>query len=466
MNMWMRESSRKCSVPFVLSLRSFVVSDSGVTGVQVALSLFVLLGFAGLSFDLGRTLIAQTELQQAADGAALAAAAELDGFVAKPAPGPSDAITRATAAATAFVNNGQTFANTGSGLVTVSQIKFLSGTACGSSPCYPAPTPILPPSLPNDSLTTDPTDAAFVRIVTETDTITAALANLVLGQSTFKTNAVATAGRIPISCLDTPLLMCNPADQVTPGAPTSTFTRGQILTLVNLNPASGQIAAGDWGYACAPTDPTCGGSSLGTNLATASATGSQCVSDLLSTKPGKTLGPVDTNFNVRFGQNLPGPSGSQVAFDNMQYVPPPASGSTWTNQSSYWNTEHGTATLPMSGSGPGNSVIWFDVYTYENTIGGTAPQHSIPNSAYVSPSSIPAADVQTSGAREMNIGIVNCRAENLKGRWRGPAVGFLHVFILGPITDTTNNTINAEVLQQFNFSTPNGPIHNNVQLVR
>jgi hypothetical protein len=148
-----QEGTSERWAPFGPSLQSLVVSDSDVTGVQVALSLFVLLGFSGLAIDLGRTLIAQTELQQAADGAALAAAAELDGYVAVQ-NGPSDAITRATAAATDFVNNGQTFANTGSGAITLQQIAFLSGSDCGTPLCYPTPTRILPPSLPNDSLTT------------------------------------------------------------------------------------------------------------------------------------------------------------------------------------------------------------------------------------------------------------------------------------------------------------------------
>lgn len=51
--------------------------ESGVVAIIVALSIFALMGFAGLVFDLGRLYVNKTELQSAADACALAAANEL-----------------------------------------------------------------------------------------------------------------------------------------------------------------------------------------------------------------------------------------------------------------------------------------------------------------------------------------------------------------------------------------------------
>lgn len=53
----------------------------GAVAILVGLSIFVLIGFLGLVMDLGRLYIAKTELQNAADAAALSGAKELNGSV-------------------------------------------------------------------------------------------------------------------------------------------------------------------------------------------------------------------------------------------------------------------------------------------------------------------------------------------------------------------------------------------------
>lgn len=60
----------------------------GAVAIIVGLSIFVLIGIIGLAIDLGRLFVVKTELQNAADSCALAAARELDGN--------TDALTRAT----------------------------------------------------------------------------------------------------------------------------------------------------------------------------------------------------------------------------------------------------------------------------------------------------------------------------------------------------------------------------------
>ena len=58
-------------------------SQSGAVAIIVALSLPVLIGMAGLALDLGKLYVTKTELQNAADACALAAAVELDGTVSQ-----------------------------------------------------------------------------------------------------------------------------------------------------------------------------------------------------------------------------------------------------------------------------------------------------------------------------------------------------------------------------------------------
>jgi hypothetical protein len=62
----------------------------GAVAVVVGLTIFVLIGMIGLALDLGQMFVNKTELQNAADACALAAARELDGN--------ADALTRADAA--------------------------------------------------------------------------------------------------------------------------------------------------------------------------------------------------------------------------------------------------------------------------------------------------------------------------------------------------------------------------------
>ena len=60
-------------------IRSICSDDRGAIGPMYALSLFALVAIAGVGFDYGRMVTAQSELQNAADQAALAAATQLTG---------------------------------------------------------------------------------------------------------------------------------------------------------------------------------------------------------------------------------------------------------------------------------------------------------------------------------------------------------------------------------------------------
>ncbi|WP_028970838.1 pilus assembly protein TadG-related protein [Sphingomonas sp. URHD0057] len=89
------------------SVRSLWRNSEGSVAPTVALSLVALIAAGGVAFDYAQLASMDTELQQAADQAALAAATQLDG--------KAGAITRAQAAAQSMITNVTKFADDGGG---------------------------------------------------------------------------------------------------------------------------------------------------------------------------------------------------------------------------------------------------------------------------------------------------------------------------------------------------------------
>ena len=82
-------------------------NSDGAVASTVALSLFAVIAVGGLAFDYARLAAMDTELQNAADQAALAAAGQLDGG--------AGACARAAAAASGLLSNNTLFANEAAG---------------------------------------------------------------------------------------------------------------------------------------------------------------------------------------------------------------------------------------------------------------------------------------------------------------------------------------------------------------
>jgi len=96
-------------------------SDKGSVAPTVGLSLFALIAAGGIAFDYGRLASMDTELQNAADQAALAAASQLDGT--------STSMARAEAAARTFLTNTTYSSNDSGGMnVTISAVDVPSLT--------------------------------------------------------------------------------------------------------------------------------------------------------------------------------------------------------------------------------------------------------------------------------------------------------------------------------------------------
>src|SRR5438552_2974365 len=96
-------------------------NEDGAAAPTIALSLVALIAAGGVAFDYARMATMHTELQDAADQAALAAASQLDGA--------TGACARATAAASDLLTNKTYFASFASGRnVTVTDTNSCDGS--------------------------------------------------------------------------------------------------------------------------------------------------------------------------------------------------------------------------------------------------------------------------------------------------------------------------------------------------
>jgi Flp pilus assembly protein TadG len=200
-------------------------SESGSVAPIVAISLFALIGAAGIGFDYARMASLDTELQDAADHAALAAASQLDG--------KSDSITRATAAAQNLFANNTRFANDGTTRgVVISGFTFYASYD-QSADAY-------------GTVTTDPKLASVVKVSTAGREAFFALTPIVGAIRSGSLTGSATAGIGQAICKVPPVMICNPDESDTNTDLLADFTAptGTGLRLVTGN----ADAAGNFGW--------------------------------------------------------------------------------------------------------------------------------------------------------------------------------------------------------------------------
>ena len=175
-------------------------NEQGSVAPTVALSLVALIGVGGLAFDYARLATMDTELQNAADHAALAGASQLDK--------KTGACARANAAVQTLVTNRTLFANDGnqSGMaVTIPSEATCDAT--GSVRFYQDKAKTQP-------ATTD-VNAKFVEVQVDARQARYALTPIVGAIRSGAISAIAFAGMGSAICKVPPLMMCNPS----PGTP-------------------------------------------------------------------------------------------------------------------------------------------------------------------------------------------------------------------------------------------------------
>ena len=173
-------------------LSQLAKSQSAAVAPTVALSLFGLIAVGGIAFDYARMATLDTELQQAADQAALSAATQLDG--------KDDARARATSAANSLIVNQTNFANESTSYpgrnIGIPTVIFYS--------VYDSDDP-----TKNELATTD-AEAHFVQVTTAQREARFALTPIVNALSSGNLTGTAVAGLHSGVCKVPPLMICNP----------------------------------------------------------------------------------------------------------------------------------------------------------------------------------------------------------------------------------------------------------------
>ena len=167
--------------------------DGGAVAPVVGLSMFGLLAVGGLAFDYARMAAMDTELQNAADQATLAAASQLDGA--------ADACARASAAAVSFVANYTAFSNDG-GTPAITVPSEPTCDATGSIRFYKDQAKTQPATLP--------ADADYVEVTVDGRRANFAMTPIVAALTSGTFIATAFAGMGSAICGVEPLMICNP----------------------------------------------------------------------------------------------------------------------------------------------------------------------------------------------------------------------------------------------------------------
>ena len=183
------------------TVRRLARSDRGAVAPAVGLSLFALIAAGGIAFDYARMASLDTELQNAADQAALAAAGQLDGEV--------DACARAAAAAAGLLSNQTLHAND----ATASRaINVQNESACDATgvirfyQSYDQVNDTFGPAATTDA------EARIVAVQVDPREAVYALTPVVGAFRSGNLRAEAVAALGSAMCKVPPVMMCNPAE--------------------------------------------------------------------------------------------------------------------------------------------------------------------------------------------------------------------------------------------------------------
>ena len=268
------------------AVRTLFNDQRGAIAPTVALALVGLIAVGGLAFDYARLGTMDTELQQAADQAALAAATQLDG--------KSEAITRANAAANSLVVNRTSFAND-AGTATVGGLTMTYYDSYDQS------------SDSFGTVTTDPLKAKVVKVEVGGRTAKYAMTpiiGLITGQ-TVVAQAVASVGNA--ICKTPPVMLCNPVEPSTNTNKDLAFapTPGSGLRLIT----GDATVPGNFGWL--ESGLASGATALASALGYNSPPGDCLPETGVTTKPGMTssvLSAYNTRFDVYDNGNSTCPS--------------------------------------------------------------------------------------------------------------------------------------------------------------
>jgi Flp pilus assembly protein TadG len=422
----MRRNSRRPRI------RKLAKDQEGSVALFLAITLPVTIGMIGLVLDGGAFFHLNTDLQELADAAAIAGAAELDGA--------SDSITRATDRAEHLLSNDPHWSNVARSGVQITTPTFYSE---------------LDP-VNGDTVTDVPGEARYIKVTTVSRQRTVSFLSAVGATANAETSASAVAGSTTIACNVQPLMLCNPYEANDPPSD-FTATPGQLFHFKQKG-STGGFSPGDFGLLDPPGVNSSGAKTIRNLLS--KQTPNFCYVNEVSPRPGQVAGDVADGINVRFDLTPNGntsgldqtpapnvikgikPDGSNnlCKFNGGGYIsdgnPSPANGymlpsaTSWTTTgilsigspiyptgaATYWGYHHGV-------SWPGGTTTRYQAYCQELGLGNncrgsnSAPSFDDVNNESHVPQCAPAS-VRNSGTykrRLISVAVVNCMAQGVQG---------------------------------------------------
>lgn len=273
----------------------------GAVAPTVALSLFMLIAAGGVAFDYARLASMDTELQQAADQAALAAASQLtgDGGACARAARAAGAAVNGTAA---MVVNRTLLANDSSSdgvkVTTSSGEDELQCNATGNIRFYQSYSVDATTGAVTKTPATSDSNAKFVEVRANPRTAYFTLTPVVGAFSSGPVVAIALASLGEAYCKVPPVMICNPQETGTNLTFDFTGLVGAGLSLVSVGSGSGSWAPGNFGYLDMPGLSN-GAPGLREGLGWGVPPTNCIAANGLNTKPGATVDVVDS-LNTRF----------------------------------------------------------------------------------------------------------------------------------------------------------------------
>jgi Flp pilus assembly protein TadG len=441
------------------AFRDFSRDRRGATTIYVVFAGTLALSGGVLALDIGRVVVLRSQMQNAADAAALSAAAQLDG--------QDGAITRATAAASDAISNTTNLASNDSDFV-VQSIVFYDGVEA------------------NSSTTTDEAAAVAAAVTLTPRTISIFLAPVLQAISSgsvaneFTLDGTARAGVSTIVCDVPPFMVCNPAEDGNSSDDVLDPANAgrQLLTKEGPGAGGGSLAPGNFGLLC-PSTGNCGAASVSDALANEPGL---CYTSEVTTSPGSQTQQARNGINARMdagNKNPKNPAPNIQSYGRDSDM----SGSTilgngiWV-PGSYWPAKHSGDALPADLSDSSR----YQAYLYElgetfyrsgkNTIYPTDGITLPSGYTTVTPAGVglPSEGTPTPTAstdpkrRVLKVAVLDCTALGVQGSGTYPTFGrYVEVFLTEEVSDTQSATYTEIIGPLINrYSTD---IHVNVQLI-
>jgi len=286
--------------------KRLIGNDGGAVAPTVGLSLFALIAVGGIAFDYARLVSMDTELQGAADQAALAAASQLDG--------QTGACSRAALAARTMVVNRTVMANDSSGI---------SVTFADEPDCDAAGNIRFYQDIGKSQPATSDSNARFVEVQVNPREAIYALTPIVGALRSGNVMAIAFAGLGEAICNTPPVMICNPQETGSNTDFDIDSMMGAGLKLVSQGGGSGSWAPGNYGYLNLPGTSN-GAPGVREGLGWGTPPGDCIQQTGVSTKPGVNTTVTDS-LNTRFdiydtNQSCPSPGSCPASINSVKDV--------------------------------------------------------------------------------------------------------------------------------------------------